>query len=149
MIREFKADDAAHCCEIINENLMKMSDYPLELREYFCQKNTPQNLTAELVGFAKAVVFVKGKRIVGLGALDGAVIKKVYVDPSEHGDGIGSSIMDALEENAKGKGLRAVGVGSSVTAESFYRCRGYRTMKRCNVDVQGMHMPSIEMEKEL
>ena len=149
MVRDFQEKDAARCCEIVNTNWIKMTDYPVELRAYFLKKNTPEKLAQEFLEYDKAVVFETRYRIVGLGALDGAVVKGVYVDPSEHRSGIGSSIMDALEARARGRGLKALGVGSSVGAESFYAARGYRVMKRCTVEVQGMQMPSIEMEKEL
>ena len=128
---------------------MEMTDYPTELRAYFRRKNTPQNIAKQFLACDLAVVFEKGKRIVGCGSLDDEVVKGVYVDPLEHGSGIGSAIMDALESHAKQLGIRKLGVGSSVGAEYFYASRGFRVMKKCKVEIQGMEMPSIEMEKEL
>ena len=149
MIREFQKDDAARCCEIINENLAAMIDYAAELRTYFRQKNTPENLARELSGCERAVVFENAKNVIGLGALDGDAVKRVYVDPKEHGSGVGSAIMDTLEGHAKSLGLHMVGLGSSVAAESFYAARGYTVKERCTVEIDGMKMPSIRMVKKI
>ena len=149
MIRKFRKEDAARCCEIINENLAEMIDYPAELRTYFRQKNTPENLSRELLSCERAVVFERAKSIIGLGALDGDVVKRVYVAQREHGSGVGSAIMDALEMHARNIGLRAVGLGSSPGAESFYLARGYTVNKRCAVEINGIQMPSIQMEKNI
>jgi len=149
MIREFQEEDAARCCEIINENLASMTDYPAELRKYFQQKNTPEELARELSSCELAVVFEKGKSVIGLGALDGDVVKRVYVNLKEHGSGAGSAIMDTLEAHAKSLRLSKVGLGSSLGAESFYADRGYMVKKRCTVDINGMQMPSIQMEKNI
>ena len=89
------------------------------------------------------------KSVIGIGALDGNVVKRVYIDPREHGSGAGSAIMDALEAHAKNLGLRTVGLGSSPGAESFYAARGYTVKKRCTVEINGMQMPSIQMEKSI
>jgi GNAT superfamily N-acetyltransferase len=149
MIRKFRKEDAARCCEIINKNLVDMTDYSAELRTYFRQKNTPENLSRELTGFELAVVFEEAKSVIGVGVLDANVIKRVYVEPAEHGNGVGSAIMDALETHAQSLGLHSVGLGSSPRAESFYVARGYTVRKRCTVEINGMEMPSIQMEKNL
>jgi GNAT superfamily N-acetyltransferase len=149
MIREFREEDAARCCEIINENLANMTDYPAEPRTYFRQKNTPEDLASELSSCDRAVVFEKAKNVIGVGALDGDIVKRVYVDPIEHRSGAGSAIMDVLEAHAKNLGLRAVGLGSSPGAEAFYAARGYTVKKRCTVEINGMQMPSIQMEKNI
>jgi GNAT superfamily N-acetyltransferase len=149
MIREFRQEDAARCCEIINDNLANMIDYPAELRAYVRQKNTAENIASELSICERVVVFEKAENVIGMGALDGDVVKRVYVDPREHGIGAGSAIMDALEMHAKNLGLRAVGLGSSPGAVSFYVARGYTVKKRCTVEVNGMQMPSIQMEKNI
>jgi GNAT superfamily N-acetyltransferase len=149
MIREFRKEDAARCCAIINENFANMIDYSAELRTYFRQKNTPDNLTRELSSCERAIVFEKAKRVIGVGALDGDVVKRVYVDPREHGSGAGSAIMDDLEAHARSLGLHGLGLVSSPGAESFYTARGYAVKHRCTVEINGLQMPSIQMEKKL
>lgn len=55
----------------------------------------------------------------------------IAVDPDHQGEGLGSLLMDALEEDASGKGGRMIAVETSSRPDylptvSFYRHRGYR-----------------------
>lgn len=55
----------------------------------------------------------------------------IAVDPHRQGEGIGSHLMDAVEEDASGKGGRMIAVETSSRPDylptlSFYRRRGYR-----------------------
>ena len=75
-----------------------------------------------------------GGRVVGCGALvvqggDWAEIKRMYVDPSAQGCGIGRLILQTLEDHARRLGLQAIRLETGIKQEraiGLYRAAGYR-----------------------
>jgi GNAT superfamily N-acetyltransferase len=68
--------------------------------------------------------------VIAVDCLDGAEIKRVYVDPGVQGLGVGKALMAALESEAARRGVGEVTVESSLAADGFYAGLGYRTDER-------------------
>ena len=62
--------------------------------------------------------------IVGMVAVDGNCVAKLYVDPPHHGGGIGTALFRAAEAIIKQCGYDHLTLGSSPTAAGFYRAMG-------------------------
>jgi GNAT superfamily N-acetyltransferase len=77
------------------------------------------------LGHLYTVVCEIAGRCVGVGALDGAEIRRVYVDPDVQGAGVGEVVMSALEMEARRRGLEQVHLEASPSSVSFYEGRGY------------------------
>jgi len=77
-VRRFAPDDAAACCAVINAAAPTMDGLNAAARRFILEKNTPDRLGQELDRLY-TVVYVQAGTIVGLGALDEAEIKRVYV----------------------------------------------------------------------
>jgi len=127
MLRLFRAEDAARCCDLINACLPQMDGMNEDARLLVLSKNVSQTLQTELTS-CFTVVFDHQGLVTGIGALYGDEIKRVYVDPSRQRQGIGAAIVRRLEAEAVRRDLPAVRVQSSPNAESFYRWLGYERL---------------------
>lgn len=81
-------------------------------------------------------------------------IKTLYVKPSYQGKGIGSKIMDALEERAKQRGITMLRLGAEIFPRTikFYERRGYSYSTVGVLEVPGLNgqmLRFIAMEKQL
>lgn len=97
---------------------------------------TPEELARALNDFTQA----KAKRILTeryclLGKINGLVIatisytpgrlRTLFVDPDWQRQGIGHTLTQRIEDHARQDGVSVLEVSSSLTAEGFYRRRGY------------------------
>lgn len=99
-------------------------DYPPHVIAVVIEPFTPQHVLGHLTD-RQVFVAVDNCKIVGTASLDGRVIRSVYVDPNNQGTGIGGKLMDAVEGLARHQHLDSVSVSSSITAQEFYRRRGF------------------------
>lgn len=90
--------------------------------------------------------------IVGFGQLDPrrGEVEACYVAPEAVGGGIGSALLAAMEEEARGKGRRRVRLNSTLNAEPFYARRGYRWLGRARHRIrEDVELDCVRMEKPL
>jgi N-acetylglutamate synthase-like GNAT family acetyltransferase len=99
-------------------------DYPPHVIAAVAENFSPERV-ATLLTTRQVYVAVVDGAIVGTASLDGGAIRSVYVDPVYQRRGIGTQLMDILENTAREQSIAAIGVPSSITAEGFYRKRGY------------------------
>jgi putative acetyltransferase len=87
---------------------------------------------------------------VGFASLKGADhIKMLYVHPSAAGQGVASTLCDALEKLAGGRGAKNLTVDASDNAEGFFAKRGYVAKQRNTVTVNGEWLANTTMQKSL
>lgn len=97
------------------------------------------DLRTSSIGFlvaedAGAIVGVVGLEAHG----DAALLRSLAVAPAQRGQGVGVALVDAVERDARDRGLRQL-VLLTQTAERFFAQRGYRVVARGDapVAVQG------------
>jgi putative acetyltransferase len=73
----------------------------------------------------------------------------LYVDPQAAGQGVATTLCDALEKLAGARGATKLNVDASDTARSFFEKRGYRPLHRQTVDCFGEWLGNTAMEKRL
>ena len=76
-------------------------------------------------------------------------IDMLYVHPSAGGQGVASSLLDALERLAGGRGAKSLTVDASDNAQDFFRKRGYVAKQRNSVTVNGEWLANTTMQKTL
>jgi len=78
------------------------------------------------------VVAETNEQIVGFGGIDLEAVEQVkwlYVTPSHQGTGLGSRILERLEEIGWSEGCKVLRLHSAPGAEQFYRRHGYEAVK--------------------
>ena len=125
-IRRAQAMDAEGISRIILRALRvtNAADYPPHVIDAVAQNFTPKQVSAQLANRQAFVAVVDGQ-VVGTASLHGQVVRSVYVDPDHQKCGIGGKLMDAVEQLARDQSIGALGVPSSISAQEFYRRRGF------------------------
>lgn len=91
-------------------------------------------------------------RIIGFGQLNVVTgeVEAVYVLPDYTGKGIGSRLLDTLEEVARECGLKRLHLDSSLNAVGFYEHKGYVIKGETHhVMLTDVSLPCMRMEKAL
>lgn len=94
------------------------------------ERNVPEELDREF-GPSHALVFEDDGLLVGVGALSGDEIRRLYVHPDAQGAGVGSALLTALEQAARAAGRTSLRLDASPSSVGFYVRHGYlpREMK--------------------
>src|SRR5262245_57104122 len=96
----------AHDADCISRTILRAIritnavDYPAKVIDAVAENFTPQHVLAHLAN-RQVLVAVVDSSVVGTASLHGQVVRSVYVDPNHQGAGIGSKLMDAIEELAR------------------------------------------------
>ena len=109
---------------IINECLPRVAGLNDAARRLVAAKNTPAALYTELSSFFTLVCELPGG-VVGVGALDGGEVKRLYVTPSVQGTGIGARLLTALEDEAKRREVNILQGAAAPSSLSFFERAGF------------------------
>ncbi len=92
-------------------------------------------------------------QVVGLaGMMDPAkgTIEALYLHPDHIGQGIGTRLLDALEEGAKSAGASKVILNATLNSVPFYQARGFSSLGEGMHELSvGIQVPCVHMEKHL
>lgn len=119
-------------------------DYPADVIARVASNFTPDAVLA-LLQRRTVLVAVQDEGIVATAALDGNVVRSVFVNPVLQGQGIGRLLMIEIELRAREAGVTVLNVPSSLTAEPFYIKLGFHTVR----DVYHGNERTLVMEKAL
>ena len=104
---------------------------------------------ARLGGMVTLVAEAEGEHL-GFGSLkDNTVIDMLYVHPYHAGEGVGTTLADALEKIAANRGAKTITADVSDTAAIFFERRGYLPIQRNTVEIDDMWLANTTMRKEL
>jgi GNAT superfamily N-acetyltransferase len=86
----------------------------------------------------------------GLANLATCYLGAIYISPSWMREGIGTSILLRLEDEAKRRGLNHFQLNASLNSESFYKRNGYQIINRnSHMLPSGIVMACVKMSKPL
>lgn len=130
MIRQAQSDDAKAISQVIVAAVRESNgqDYPASVIESVVAHFTPGRVIELL---KKRLVFVAllNDEIIGTGALDGHAVRSLFIAPQQQRKGVGQALMRQIEKAALERGIEALLVPSSLTAESFYAHLGYHVVR--------------------
>ncbi|MCB9362069.1 GNAT family N-acetyltransferase [Candidatus Woesearchaeota archaeon] len=147
MIREFRNEDALRCSEI-EHTCVDSLDLTFTAKKYLKSRSTPMHLRQRAKGMHMLVYEIDGE-VVGFGALDKREIRGMFTAPEHQDKGIGTAILEKLEEHALEHGCEDVFVHSSPDAEGFYVKHGYTAVEPEYLNKGGVIIESVLMEKLL
>lgn len=102
-----------------------------------------------LAGMLTLVVRIEGE-YAGFGSLkDNNHLEMLFVHPYYAGQGVGTTIADALERLAAARGAKAMTVAASDTAQPFFKARGYVVTQRNTLMVDDQWLANTTMTKKL
>ena len=128
-IRRATAGDAEAVYEIVLRALRETNsrDYPASVIDRLVL-TLPEAVASKLEEW-QAYVAVVDDRIVGTGSLNGKTVRALFVHPDYQGRGIGTKLMDVVENAANLQSERTLGVQSSITAQPFCAKRGFKVVR--------------------
>lgn len=92
------------------------------------------------------IMALSGDKLVGFGNTFGSEIDCLYVSSEHQREGIGSMLLERLEDHAFRCG-NTIHVYASLTAEGFFLSHGYHIVRRNIVERNGVKIPNWYMEK--
>src|SRR5687768_6448201 len=134
-IRTFEPADATAVSQLIRRTMRESNsrDYPLDrlqpLIDYFSPEKV-RRLGQERV----CLVAEANRQLIGTAALDGTELATFFVLPEYQGQGIGTRLLAAIEEQARMQAITHITVDASLTGATFYARMGYL---RTGVERQG------------
>ena len=150
-IRFFMESDAEAVQNIIHRGLREINgkDYPAKLIEEYCAYFTLEKIKSQATS-AHMYVAVSGDKILGTGSIapywsseKESILLTIYVLPEMIGQGVGSAIINALEQDEYFLRANRIEIPSSITAVKFYQKMGYGFKNGIIPDDEGI----VSMEK--
>lgn len=125
-LRRATAEDAPDVYRLVQTTIRACyaDCYTPSVMEGFCRYHNLESIAADIAE-GKVHVLTDDNRIVATATLDGSYIGRVYVLPEEQGKGLGTLLMDAMEELAAKAGSATATLDSSTPGKSLYVHRGY------------------------
>ncbi len=153
-IRKAKEEDSEEISKLRRETFAKINgkDYSEELVKALNKKAMPEDIRRKIKEREVYCVVDKNGNILGVGDLE--VEKKkiggVHVRYDLVGKGIGTKIMDFLEDKTREKGIKKVRLYSTKYARPFYEKLGYKFIRKDTYEVEeGIKATTFVMKKEL
>lgn len=146
-LREYKPSDCAHMVKLFYDTVHSVNAKDYTPRQLDAWAPADFDLSKWNASFLAhfTVVAVEKERIIGFGYMDETgYLDRLYVHKDYQGRGIATAICDYLESAV---GTDRIITHSSITAKPFFEKRGYRTMKKQEVERKGILLTNYVMEK--
>ena len=119
--------------------------YPISVIEYMCNEFSP-NFLIELSKEREFFVAIENSKIIGTITIINDYIGTVFVTPEYHCKGIGTKLMETIENLAKERKIEKLRLQSSINAVNFYEKLGYKKGEQSQSEEYGI---IYEMSKAL
>ena len=146
-IRKFKDEDALEASDLIRKTLSEENSkfYPNSVIEYMCNEFSPKFLI-ELSKEREFFVAIENSKIIGTITIIDNYIGTVFVNPDYQSKGIGTKLMETIENLAKERKIEKLRLQSSTNAVDFYEKLGYSKGEKSQSEEYGV---TYEMSKAL
>ena len=154
-LREATPDDLDAVLAVHRDAIRSIATdrYTEEEREVWAAaQNDPGQYPVDEVTQYLAVAETAGDRIVGFVGLDleDGVVETLYVDPTLHGEGIGTKLLTHAETMLQAHDHDQCVMAASLNSVPFYQRQGYRVEDETfSVEMADTHLEFIRMEKSL
>jgi putative acetyltransferase len=159
-IRRYQNGDAPYLSAIRYDtiHIINAQDYTKEQLEAWAPESSrvaPPHATdscrswQEQFEKTKPFVALINDMIVGFAELEpNGHLDRFYVHHQFQGQGVGSALMNALENEAHTAGLSSIYADVSITAKPFFEKKGFSVVKQQTVMIRGLALINFSMEKK-
>ena len=146
-IRKFKDEDALEASDLIRKTLSEENSkfYLNSVIEYMYNEFSPKFLI-ELSKEREFFVAIENSKMIGTITIINDYIGTVFVNPGYHSKGIGTKLMETIENLAKERKIENLRLNSSINAVDFYEKLGYKKGEQSQSEEYGI---TYEMSKGL
>lgn len=144
-----KSEDIEKILELQSSSIKLMSpDYnPRQIESLVKGQASVRLMSDEIVFLASY-----NNEIVGFACLtiDDSQLSGLYIHPNFIRRGIGTQLLETLEQTAREKECEAIFIMSSLTAANFYQAKGYQVIRQSGFFSEpNIWIPCINLEKRL
>ena len=146
-IREYTPSDLPEITELFYNTVhtVNAADYDDEQLDAWADGNIDMEKWNKSLESHYSLVAEENGVIAGFGDIDETgYLDRLYVHKDYQGRGIGTAICERLESRVRCK----ITTHASVTAKPFFRQRGYRVIRKQQVERRGVFLTNFVMEKD-
>ncbi|WP_435016292.1 GNAT family N-acetyltransferase [Tundrisphaera sp. TA3] len=148
-LRPYRPDDAPALLALFRDTIRRVNcrDYdPEQVAAWASDEIDPAAWAARFQG--RFVVVAEGPA--GFAELEpDGHIDRFFVSADHQRRGVGASLLDAVEAEARRRGIGRLFLESSLTARPFFEARGFTHLARQVVTCRGVAMVNDRMERRL
>lgn len=148
-LREFQSADSKETATLFYETVhsVNLGDYDQAQVDAWAPKDRDLGEWDRSFQGKRALVALEGEAIVGFADVDvSGYLDRLYVRRDRQRRGIATKLCDALESVVASA---TIATHASITAKPFFEARGYRVVKRQEVERRGVRLVNFVMEKTL
>lgn len=146
-IRRYQESDCRELTELFYNtvHIVNAKDYTKEQLDVWATGQTDLERWNQSLQAHYSIVAVENGVILGFGDIDKTgYLDHLFVHAEHQGKGIATAICDQLEQAVP----RKITTHASITAKPFFEKRGYKVIKKQEVERQGIFLTNFVMEKE-
>ena len=147
VIRPYCSGDCGKMAQLFYDTVhtVNAADYDDEQLDAWADGNIDMDKWNKSLESHYSLVAEENGVIAGFGDIDETgYLDRLYVHKNYQGRGIGTAICERLESRAMGK----ITTHASVTAKPFFVKRGYRVIRKQQVERRGVLLTNFVMEKD-
>lgn len=151
-LRPFLPADTVRLQDLFAQSIEELTqdDYDEDQRLAWISRAADPAEFAKRLMEALTLVVERDGELQGFASLkNNAEIDMLFVHPFAVGEGVATTLLDALERLAAARGAKTLTADVSDTAHDFFQSRGYQPMRRNNVPIDDVWLASTTMTKTL
>lgn len=151
-LRRAQSGDAPHMASVLADAVWGLTgDMYTKVQKQAWINSVRSEYFQTLIALAQHDIWVVQREndLVAFGVLHVDEVSYLYVRAAWAGRGLGSRLLNVLEQTARRRGVGSLFVRSSLNARPFYERHGFTLTGRLIFVREGVAMPSLAMEKTL
>jgi putative acetyltransferase len=151
-LRPLLPGDAPRLAALFRESVETLAEefYDEDQRAAWAARAEDEAAFAAKLAQALTIVAVVEKEIAGFATLEkNETIEMLYIHPDFARQGVGATLLDALEKLAAARGATKLEVEASDAARDFFAKRGFEAQSRIAIELDGEYLGRTRMTKAL
>ena len=151
-LRPYLPSDAPICAAIAEASIAELTgdDYTESQQEAWIASFPDEDELSQRLASQLTLIATLGESSVGFASLKGSDhVDMLYVHPEAVGQGVATSLIDALEKLVASRGAKKLSADVSDTAQPFFAHRGYVAQQRNSIPRGDEWLANTTMTKTL